>query len=85
LGASTGSVMGSTPVGEIIQIPESDLGLNNSESQKDFIASLVMEDPSNQNANEIDTVEQMCLDMQQTHEEQDSFKHRFGNTWVSLS
>jgi hypothetical protein len=76
LGASADSVMGSTPVGELIQIPESDLELNESESQGDFIANSVMEDPSNQVSKEIDTVEQMCLDMQQTHEDQENDKKR---------
>jgi hypothetical protein len=76
LGASADSVMGSTPVGELIQIPESDLELNESESQGDFIANPVMEDPSNQVSKEIDTVEQMCLDMQQTHEDQENEKKR---------
>ncbi len=74
LGASADSDMGSTPVGELVQIAESDLGLNESESQREFITSLVMEDQSNQVSKEIDTVEQMCLDMQQTHEEQENDK-----------
>jgi hypothetical protein len=68
--------MGSTPVGELIQIPESDLELNKSESQRDFIANSVMEDQSSQVSKEIDTVEQMCLDMQQTHEDQENDKKR---------
>ncbi len=76
LGASADSVMGSTPVGELIQIPESDLELNESESQRDFIANSVMEDQSSQVSKEIDTVEQMCLDMQQTHEDQENDRKR---------
>jgi hypothetical protein len=76
LGASADSVMGSTPVGELIQIPESDLELNESESQRDFIANSVMEDQANRVSKEIDTVEQMCLDMQQTHEDQENVKKR---------
>ena len=34
LGASADSVMGSTPVGELIQIPESDLELNERDSNR---------------------------------------------------
>jgi hypothetical protein len=35
-----------------------------------------MEDQPNQVSKEIDTVEQMCLDMQQTHEDQENDKKR---------
>ncbi len=62
--------MGSTPVGEIQHIPESDLGLDDSENQRKLIGSLAMGDQSDQNPIQVDTIEQMCLDMQQTHEEE---------------